>query len=155
RFRAEVALGRIDDALRTGKTLFALSRHLSEHPTFIGSLVGIAVATVAIGPLEELLEQPGCPNLYWALTTLPKPLVPLDRAAEGERALLLGEFRDLDDSAPMGTDQLKRFIAHMDALLAEGKPIKSGEGLRAWLDARNKDEGLIRAARHRLVESGL
>ena len=36
RFRSEVALGRIDDALRTSKTMFAMSRHLGEHPTIIG-----------------------------------------------------------------------------------------------------------------------
>src|SRR5207244_4916955 len=41
RFRAEVALGRFDDALRTAKTMFAMARHLGEHPTFIGNLVGI------------------------------------------------------------------------------------------------------------------
>ena len=40
--------------------------------------VGVAIANLAIGPLEEMLEQPGCPNLYWALTNLPNPLVPLD-----------------------------------------------------------------------------
>ena len=72
RFRAEVALGRFDDAIRTAKTMFAMSRHLGEHPTLIGNLVGIAIAYVAIEPLEEMLEQPGCPNLYWALTNLPR-----------------------------------------------------------------------------------
>src|SRR5439155_14855118 len=30
RFRAEVALRRFDDALRTAKTMFAMARHLSE-----------------------------------------------------------------------------------------------------------------------------
>jgi hypothetical protein len=154
RFRAEVALGRFDDALRTAKTMFAMSRHLGEHPTFIGNLVGIAVGYVAIGPLEEMLEQPGCPNLYWALAYLPTPLVPLDKGAEGERLWIQPEFRDLDDSAPMGADELKRLIAHLDRLLfEEGKPSKPR--VRAWLDARNKDEELINAARRRLVESGL
>jgi hypothetical protein len=32
---------------------------------------------------------------------------------------------------------------------------KLPEGLRAWLDARTKDDALVRAARHRLVENGL
>jgi hypothetical protein len=160
RFRAEVALGRFDDALRTAKTLFALARHLGEHPTFIGDLVGIAVANVAIGPLEEMLEQPGCPNLYWALTNLPSPLVRLDVGAEGERTWVLADFRDLPDDAPLSEEQLKRFIAHMDPLLrqnvfGEGKASKPFEGLRAWLDARNKDEKLLAAARRRLVEVGI
>src|SRR5439155_15673598 len=33
RFRAEVAERHFDDATRTAKTMFALSRHLGEHPT--------------------------------------------------------------------------------------------------------------------------
>jgi hypothetical protein len=156
RFRAEVAMRRFDDALRTAKTLFALSRQLGEHPTFIGDLVGIAVAFVAIGPLEEMLEQPGCPNLYWALTNLPRPFIRLDKGAEGERASIQGELRDLDDSAPMSADRLTRFIAHMDLVLGDGKPVKPGESrLRAWLDARTKDRELVSAARRRLNESGL
>src|SRR5262249_34049064 len=77
RFKEEVAERRFDDALRTAKTMFALSRHMNEHPTLIGELVGIAIAFVAIAPLEEMLEQPDCPNLYWALTNLPTPLAPL------------------------------------------------------------------------------
>jgi hypothetical protein len=154
RFRAEVALGRFDDALRTAKTLFAMSRHLSEHPIFIADLVAIAAANTAIGPLEEMLEQPGCPNLYWALTNLPNPLVPLDKGAEGERASLAGEFRDLDDSVPMSPEQIEKFIAHVDHILGLGNPIKPGDGLRAFLDPRAKDEGKVSAARRRLVEVG-
>lgn len=156
RFRAEVALGRFDDAIRTAKTMFAMSRHLGEHPTFIGNLVGIAVATVTIGPLEEMLEQPGCPNLYWALTRLPSPLVSVERGSEGERVWIQPTFRDLDENTPMSAEQLKKFIVHIDRLLfTEGKPKKQGDGVQAWLDARIKDEAKLSAARHRLVEAGL
>jgi hypothetical protein len=152
RFRAEVALGRFDQALRTARTMFAMSRHLAEHPTLIGDLVGIAVAAVAIGPLEEMLEQQGCPNLYWALTNLPCPLVPLDKGVEGERAIVLAEFHDLDDRAPMSADQVKRFIAHADIVLGESGPAIR---VRKWLDARIKDTAKVAAARRRLVEHGL
>ncbi len=155
RFRAEVALGRFDDAIRTAKTLFAMSRHLGEHPTFIGNLVGIAVAYNAIGPMEEMLEQPGSPNLYWALTNLPDPLVRLDKGAAGERLWTFWVFRDLDDRSPMSAEQIQKFIADKDALLGVAKPVKEGEGMRGWLDARTKDEGMVRAARRRLVAHGL
>ena len=73
RFRAEIAQGRFDDAIRTAKTFFAMLRHLGEHPTLVGDLVGMAIARVAIDHLEKMLDQPGCPNLYWALTNLPRP----------------------------------------------------------------------------------
>jgi len=156
RFREELSQGRFDDALRTAKTMFAIARHLSEHPTVIGDLVGIAIAYVAIGPLEEMLEQPGCPNLYWALTNLPNPLVPLDKGMEGERVMILAEFRDLDDTAPMNKEQLKKFLAHLDKLVGLiGEGGKPNPNPRAWLTARNRDEALVRAARNRLVELGL
>jgi hypothetical protein len=154
RFRTEVAQGRFDDALGTAKTLFALSRHCGEHPTLIGELVGIAIAFVAIGPLEEMLEQPGCPNLYWALTDLPSPLVNMRGGMEGERVSLRGEFRDLDDAAPMTTEQIERMMAHLDN-------VRKGDGgtkappTRAWLDERKKDAAAVDDARRRLAEAGI
>jgi hypothetical protein len=150
RFRSEVALRRFDDALRTAKTMFAMSRHLGEHPTLIGGDIGFAIADLALGPLEEILEQPGCPNLYWALTNLPSPLVTIDKGLEGERALVLVEFRDFDASAPMSAEQLGRLTAYLDRLL-----LKPGNWVRNWLDARTKDQTNVSAARRRLVDHGL
>ena len=99
-----------------------------------------------------MLEQPGCPNLYWALTNLPIPLVPIDKGTEGERVGILSEFRDLDDSAPMSAEQLKTFITHMVKLLEEpGKPMK----LHEWLDTQAKQKGTVSAAIRRLVKHGL
>jgi hypothetical protein len=74
---------------------------------------------------------------------------------EGERALVLTEFRDLDQSVPMSAEQLKRVIAHFEGLLGPGKAPAPRKGVQAWLDAQIKDMGRISAARHRLVESGM
>jgi hypothetical protein len=155
RFRGEVALGHFDDALRSAKTMFALARHLGEHPTFIGTLVGIATASMAMDPLEEMLQQPGCPNLYWALTNLPDPLISLNKGREGERLLIMAEFRGLDDSAPMTTDQLERVISHLVSILEAGQPKLPGMGVRARLDARSHDDEKLAAARGRLVAFGI
>ena len=156
RFHDEVAQHRFDDALRTAKTMFALSRHMGEHPTLIGDLVAIAIAFVTINPLEEMLEQPGCPNLYWALTSLPDPLISLSKGLEGERVLIRSEFRELDDREPMSKDQIKKLIFHIDNLRKqEGKFDKKVNGARAWIDARAKDEKLLEAARRRVIEYGI
>lgn len=156
RFHDEVAQRRFDDALRTAKTMFALSRHVGEHPCLIGDLVAIAIATITIGPLEEMLEQPGCPNLYWALTNLPHPLISLSKGLEGERVLIRAEFRDLDDREPMSQDQIRKLIVHIDNLRKqEGKFDKRLHGARAWINARTKDEKSVEAARRRLIEYGM
>jgi hypothetical protein len=152
RFRAEIAEGRFDDGVRTAKTLFAMARHLGEHPTYVGNLVGIAVAAVAIGPLEEMLELKGCPNLYWALTNLPTPLVSLEKGTQGERLWVVAEFEDLNVTGPMTEEHIARFVTRLDQKLGPDKP---KEGLRAWLSARAGDEKRISDARRRLVETGL
>jgi hypothetical protein len=153
RFHDEVVQRRFDDAFVTAKTLFAMSRHMGEHPTLIGDLVGIAISSIAIAPLEEMLEQPGCPNLYWALTNMPCPLVSLERGVEGERVLIQAELRLLDDTNPMSADQVKKLIDYLDKLLGlAGQPSKR---VREWLDVRIKDKNSVQDARLRLVEHGL
>src|SRR5262249_40491759 len=100
------------------------------------------------------LEQPGCPNLYWALTNLPNPLVTFDKGMQGERLFVMAEFPELYDSTPLSADQLKKLIAHLDKVLAQGMILPAG-GVRALLDARTNDEAGVNAARRRLVEVGL
>ena len=154
RFRAEIAQCRFDDAIRTAKTMFAMSRHLGEHPSLIGNLVGIAIASITISNLDEMLMQPGCPNLYWALTALPSPLISLDKGMDGERVMLEWVFRDLSESAPMSKDQLKKFVAEADRLLDAFEKGEKGR-LRAWLEGRIKDPAVVTAARQHLVEYGI
>ncbi|MGH7139682.1 MAG: hypothetical protein ACREHD_28415, partial [Pirellulales bacterium] len=154
RFRAEVAQGRFEDATRTAQTMFALSRHLGQHITFVGNLVGIAVAGLATAPLEEMIGRPGCPNLYWALSYLPSPLVPISTGAQGERMWLEPTFRDLSSTTPMSEKELERVIAYFEMVLEGDKYLKEGS-VRGWLDARDKEPGLMDAARRRLVEGGI
>ncbi len=156
RFHDEVSQRRFDDALYTARTMFALSRHMGEHPTLIGDLVAVAMATIAIAPLEELLEQPGCPNLYWALTNLPDPLISVNKGMEGERVLIRSEFQELDDREPMSKEQIEKLISHIDKLLKEGGiSTKKVYRAREWINARTKDEKSVEAARRRLVEFGI
>src|SRR5262245_50943862 len=71
RLRGEIAEKRFDDAVGTVKTLFKLAQQLGEHPTLIGHLIGLAIVAQTIPCLEEMIQQPGCPNLYWAFADLP------------------------------------------------------------------------------------
>ena len=71
RFRAEVAGRHFDDAIRTAKTMFALARHLGEHPTEVANLVGLWVAHLGLGT----------PGGDGAAARLPQPLLGADRSA--------------------------------------------------------------------------
>jgi hypothetical protein len=156
RFRGEVAGRRFDDAILTTKTLFAMARHLGEHPTEAGNLIGLSVAQMTAGGLEEIVQQPGCPNLYWALTDLPCPLVDLRKGLQGERALIAADLRFLRDDVPMTEEQLDKCITRLSGVMGFARE-QAGEaprGLRTGLAARLQDADAIRAARSRLIEAG-
>jgi hypothetical protein len=154
RFHDEVARGQIDDALGTAKTMFALSRHLSEHPTFMGNYMGLACAHLSLAQLEELLELRDCPNLYWALTNLPRPLIYLDRGIDGERLMFQSGLSNLDDKAPMTPAQVKKMIAQIDRSFGFNFKVAKYR-TQPWLDARKAEPGLLAAARARLIECGI
>jgi hypothetical protein len=95
--RVEVAEGRYADAVRTLETGFSFSEQVGHGDFLIQSLVGIACASQFADEVLELAERPGAPNLYWALTVLPRPLVGLRRADEYEQHMLEMQFPDLAD----------------------------------------------------------
>jgi hypothetical protein len=155
RFRGAVADGRFEDALTSARTMLAMARHLGEHPTLIGDLVGMAIAFVAIGPLDEMIGSPGCPNLYWALTDLPEPLIDLHKGLQGERTMLMREFALLDEQAPMSDAQLDKAVNEIADLFKALGPVGRKVDAKEWLEGRRKDEAHVQAARKRLVDVGL
>lgn len=159
RLRGEIADRRFDDALITMQTMLALSRHTAEHPTLIAFLVSAAIANITLEPFEDMVMQPGCPNLFWALSDLPHPLVDLRRALQGERIFMMKEFADVDDKAPMTVAQVQNVVdrfqrmQHLMTLNPDGQKLKPE--LRDWFADRTKDQAYVAAARKRLTEYGM
>ena len=152
RFRVEVAERRFDDALATARTMLALSRHLGEHPTLIGELVGIAVAFVAIGPIDEMIQQPGSPNLFWALTDLPAPFIDLRKGVQGERVMVLDVLAPIDERATMSDAQVREAVARIQQMW---KTLNVNKDVADWLNKLAADENRVRDARKRLIDAGL
>jgi hypothetical protein len=156
RFRAEVALRRFDDALHTAKTMLAMARHLGEYPSEAANLTGLVVANGALDRLEEMLAQPGCPNLYWALTDLPCPLVELRKGFQGDRLVVATDLRALNDRAVMTEVQLEEVVSRFSGRLgfAREQAGQAPRSLRKQVEARVEDAARVDAARRRLVEAG-
>ena len=97
--------------------MFALARHLGEHPTEVADPVGLWAAHLGLGTLEEMVQQPGCPNLYWALTDLPCPLVDLRKGVQGDRTLVAADLRSLHDDTPMTDAEIEEFVSHLSGVM--------------------------------------
>lgn len=83
--RVEIKSGRFDAAVATLETGIAFGRHVAEGPYIINVLVGLALIGQTLDRVVELVGQHGAPNLYWALTVLPRPLVDGRAAIDNER----------------------------------------------------------------------
>src|SRR5438270_7314564 len=86
-----------DEAVRTLETGLAFARHVAEGPFLINDLVGIAVANSMLERVDELIARPDAPNLYWALSTLPRPLIGVRESSENEIKLIEWMFPELDE----------------------------------------------------------
>jgi len=135
RARLAILEGKTDEAMHWVEVGYTMARHVSEGPTVIQGLVGVAIANSVITRccLTELIQSPGTPSLYWALADRPRPLIDLRYPLEGERYLLekeLPELRELD-RGPWSVDQARRFADELQRklfALAAGEPIPGGEG---------------------------
>jgi hypothetical protein len=88
RARYEIAQGKWDEAARTLQVGYAAGRHMGKGPTFIHIYVGGAIAQMMDEQVEAWVQQPGAPNLYWALTDLPRPYLDPELAIEQESRMI-------------------------------------------------------------------
>ena len=98
RARLEVANGKLDEALETVREGLQLGRDTAEPELLINGLIGIAIASMMQEELIEIIDQPGSPNLYWALASLPRPLVDMRRGMQFELDLPERMFPFLKDA---------------------------------------------------------
>jgi hypothetical protein len=109
--RVAIQDGKTDEAMHWIETGLVMGRHISQGPLVIQALIGIAISRNFTRCLEDLIQAPGCPSLYWALVDRPRPFIDMRRAMEGERHVLereLPELNDLDRGA-WGLDQARQF----------------------------------------------
>jgi hypothetical protein len=86
--KVEIADHNYENAIETLETGIAFGRHVADGPFLISALVGIAICQNMLDRVEDLVAQPDAPNLYWALTSLPRPLVSFRTSLESEHRLV-------------------------------------------------------------------
>ena len=96
--RAALAEKRTEDAIDLLRMNYRLARDVAREPLIVSSLVGMAISTLGHIEVIELIAQPGSPNLYWALSELPRPLVDTRSAIRAEMSLGLRMFPFIRDA---------------------------------------------------------
>ncbi|QDV38405.1 hypothetical protein [Tautonia plasticadhaerens] len=157
RVRLAILDGDVDAAVHWLRTGYALARHVSDGPSLIQSLVGLAIGGVMNGDLIELIQLEGTPSLYWAIAHLPDPVVDMSAGLVGERSLvdrLIPELRELE-GPPWSVEQARRFVEDLGRSLsglsgqAEFDRWTTGLGLTALFARAYPD------AKRSLIEGGM
>jgi len=76
--RLQIAEGHYDEAISTLRTGLTMSKHIGEAPTVMQGMVGVAMASLLLRPVEDLAQTEGAANLYPSLHALPRPLIDLN-----------------------------------------------------------------------------
>jgi hypothetical protein len=125
--RVALAEGDFRAAAHHLETALAFSRHVAEGPTLLHRMVAIALTSELADTAADFVERPDAPNLYWALTALPRPMIDVRGAEEWEYKMVewqLPELADLDrERTPEQWEGIFRHVRTEMRHLAEG-----GEG---------------------------
>ncbi|MDB5332690.1 MAG: hypothetical protein JWP03_3841 [Phycisphaerales bacterium] len=159
RARLEIAEKRFDDAARTIRTGFTMVNHLRSDGVIVQGLVAVAVGELFLDRVRELEQAPGAPNVYWALTALPHPLVDIRQSLRLERAVIGFEFTELRGRRPeeLSPEELTALFPHMQrsmAAFSQSVPAYRQDGAAfdpEFLTAMISGYG---AARHYLAAAG-
>jgi hypothetical protein len=151
RARHELLAGRYDEAARTLQTGLTLGRHVAEGPTLIHGLVGVACANILLRAADDWVERPGAPNLYWALTDLPRPLVSVRNGIEAERLFIdwmFPGYRELleDPAAAPPSARVRTSLQKYAGILDAEYPARSWAPLVVALKAYPRAKRFLRAS---------
>ncbi len=122
RARLAIAEDRYDDAFESLRIGYQMAHDIAEQQMLISSLVGMAVIAIMDEQLETLIAAPGSPNLYWALTTLPRPFIDIRDDIEREINVIEQVFPYLTDadSAERSTEQWRQLLTRSIHMILNG-----------------------------------
>jgi len=127
------------------------------HPTLIAALVGLAIETICLIALEEMIQQPGCPNLYWSFTEIPPQGIDARTTIQGEKLLCETLFGTLLKAKGALSDrEMKKVLAELNVffyLSRQGN--KTDVPVSERYETLSKDAKKIDAAKAFLLELGM
>ncbi len=151
----EIAEGKYDEAVATLQDGFALARHTAQGQTLVHALVGSAIAGQMTKQVEQFIQQPDAPNLYWALATLPRPIVDYRPGFEAESNFLYLQFpelRDLDKK-DLSAGQWRELLDKVVRDVEQVGRFAGGSGQPRATTMTNAAQGYPRAKQY-LIEHG-
>ena len=133
--RLAAATGDYEEAIKLNLMNLRVSEMIADPPTLINNLVGVAMSSLSLVTLRDMIAQTDCPNLYWALATIPDTFISMNQALEYEASLPFKIFPVLKD--PFQTEHstaewarlMRQIVQNLDDLNEGVMTSATGTGL--------------------------
>jgi len=157
RARRQILEGDLDGAIETLQVTYALARHLSTGETIFHPLVACSISLTAFHTVVDLMQQPNAPNLYWALTVLPRPFIDVRAALEHEAHTIYRLFPQLLEASRHDgdTDYWNRQLHAISRHLASISQTDSNSYCPSRTDLLLRILARYPEARRTLIEQGI
>ena len=148
-----------DKAADRLRMLYVLGNRVGDIKILVCSLIGIAEHGMANRAMLDLMSAPDSPNMYWALASLPSPIVDFPSALRadltlGPRLLDLQNVEGLGLSNEEWNRRLRDVTARLMQGLGNGEPAKE-PSLSESLLATGLVMSRYEAAKERLLDGGM
>jgi hypothetical protein len=138
RCRLAIAENRIDDAIKIVGQQFAMARHIGQDDFLVSALVGCAIQRIVTDDLYYLLQHRDCPNLFWAASRLPMPIIDWERCLSSEY-----HFVDLQFSKLQQVNTQPRSEAYWQEFITEFADEMKANGVFYWSGNEVGDESKL------------
>jgi hypothetical protein len=158
RARLQMADGDLAGALHTVQTGLAYAKHIGDLERLRSGFSGPGVAQIMLRQLDDFVQQPKAPNLYWALTDLPRPLIDERNAVEQERLTMRNRFPGVAAAAadlnagPMKDEDVQACVQQLLRFYRRPRPLIFELDIRSQLSKRLTDN--YEASKKMLLDQG-
>lgn len=141
---------------QTLQTGFRLAAFVGQGEILVHQLVGVAIAGMMLGLVEQAIELPDCFNQYWALASLPKPLIDLRRSIEFESTSLLRAIPAIQaaERVNLSDEQWREKIAELEAFMKSVGYDATEQIQMLTVGLLFSSQAQAEAARQRLIAAG-
>ncbi len=142
--------GQMNETIDVIKVGITNGRHIAQTPFVINQMVAAVIERTMLDRAVDVISHPKSPNLYWALSSIPKNILSLERTADLEGNILVMTFPFLSELEKPRTDEEWKKLLHQQLSYLEtsvGMIVPKGEAAKkkAFSAAENVARGELPA----------
>jgi hypothetical protein len=124
----QIEQGKIDDAVKTMRLGYEMAGKVGERGVLVCGLVSLSMTMTMDECLEQLMNRPDAPNLYWALSEFPGTRSTLSASVDGESQWWVNAVPNLAQAwrgQDLSAEQWRAIFDYLSSAISDPHPTGS------------------------------